>query len=120
MAFAGKTLQGKRGIRGGVEDPLEQMESFVQFYPQFIENFEQLEEDTREEFQNKGDDVLADKNMGSTLCKGDQDEVKEELDSLEKQDLKAVMTFLIEEQVIEFDDWTWFERAHELDLVEKA
>ena len=73
------------------------MDSFISFYPQFYENFEQLDEDTQEGFKGKGNEVLADKNVGNTICGGDDDAVREELSILEKPDLKSVMTFLIEE-----------------------
>ena len=36
--FVGKTLQGKRKTRG-VDDPMEQMDSFLQIYSDFNENF---------------------------------------------------------------------------------
>ena len=41
--------------------------------------------------------MLPDKNLGNTLCGGDDDAVREELSILDKPDLKSVMAFLIEE-----------------------
>ena len=103
MALAGKTLQGKRKTRG-IDDPVEQMESFLTFYPQFSENLNSLDGGTKDGFVDRGNELLDAKNIGDTLNGGDVDDVKIELDDLEKPDLKVVMDFLITEQAIEFDD----------------
>ena len=103
MSFTGKTLQGKRKTRG-VDDPQEQADSFLEIYPQFHENFSSLPGDTQESFTDNCNNLLEDRNVGSTLGTGEVDAVKEEFNELEKPDLKTVMNFLIAEQVIEFDD----------------
>ena len=43
MSFEGKTLSGKRKTRG-IDDPTEQMESFLSIYDGFFTNFESLED----------------------------------------------------------------------------
>ena len=42
-AFKGKTISGKRKTRG-IDDPLEQRDSFLSIYHEFAASFEALEE----------------------------------------------------------------------------
>ena len=103
MSFEGKTLSGKRKTRG-IDDPTEQMESFLSIYDGFYKNFESLDDGIQSGFTDKANDLLDDKNIGNTLSSGEEEEVREELDFLEKHEKKTVMDFLVSEQVIEFDD----------------
>merc|ERR1712151_345720 len=102
-AFAGRTIQGSKETRAA-SDPIVQRDSFIQFYPQFFENFDKLDDDTKQDFQARGNAVLDDRNVGDSICGGDADQAREELEELATSDLKNVMNFLIDEQVIEFDD----------------
>ena len=101
--FKGKTITAKVETRAG-NDPIVQRDSFIQFYPQFFENFDDLDDDTKADFQARGNDILDDRNVGDSICGGDADAAQEELEELATSDLKNVMNFLIDEQVIEFDD----------------
>ena len=103
MAFAGRTLKPAKGVRG-CDDPQLQCDSFLEIYGDFYQNFGELEEGVQSEFCNSGNDLLEEKKIGDTLVCGEVDVVKEELQMLGKPDLKSVMDFLIDEQVIEFDD----------------
>ena len=78
-AFEGKTITAKVPTRGPC-DPLCQKDSFVQFYPQFYENFEDLDGDTKADFQARGNDVLGHKNVGDAIVSGDGDQCQEELE----------------------------------------
>ena len=99
MAFEGKTLAGKRKTRG-VDDPMEQMESFLHIYNDFHSSFQTLAEGDQGTFETKGDELIDDKKIGACICSGDEDRVREELNDLEKPDAKIVMKFLIDEKVI--------------------
>ena len=81
MALAGKTLQGKRKTRG-VDDPEEQMRSFVEIFDSFSSNLASLDEPTRNGFMERGNDLFAERNIGGVLGSGDADLVTETLSDL--------------------------------------
>ena len=79
-AFAGKSIVANvSGITRGAAEPTTQRDYFIQFYPQFLENLEELDEDTKADFQERGNDVLNDRNIGDSICSGDVDTAHEEL-----------------------------------------
>ena len=96
--FAGKTIAAKiEGEKRGADDPGVQSESFIAFYPQFFENFEDLDASDQRDFRDRGNDVLDDRNVGDVIVEGDGDQVKEEFADMATADLKQVMNFLVDE-----------------------
>ena len=103
--FSGKTLHANLNNRGGSEgDEKIQSEAFLEMYNEFREILMSLDEEDRKEFLGRANLLVDDKDVGKTLENEDASVVKEEFSGLEMEDLKAIMDFLVEEEVISFDE----------------
>ena len=61
--FKGKTLDGKRETRSG-ENAEEQGEAFIKLYDQFHSILMELDEDDRNDFVKRANDLIDDKEVG--------------------------------------------------------
>ena len=99
LALQRKTTTVRSNVASFV-DPIYAKDLFCKHYPQFFEQFEDLDDQTKEDFKARAN-AVCDKDIGEAICSGDPDEVKEALDELSTAESKLVMKFLSEEEAIE-------------------
>ena len=100
--FQGKTLKGKRKRRGE-DDPQEQADAFIELFSQFKELLQQLDPTDRSAFISKANGVNESRMLGDALA-GGQDDVTNEFSDMNVDEIRAIMQFIIEEGVMEFED----------------
>ena len=101
--FSDKTLRPNTATRSGM-DPFIMSEQFLTVYEDFYSTLMDLEVDDREVFLAKADELFDEFSVGQALRDCEPDNLRELLIEFEKHDLKLLMDFLIEEEVIMFDE----------------